>query len=442
MPFDEEHVKRMEVEFAAMKTRLDALDQREATPTPEAKDPNIKISAALMLPHGSPEVEKEFNYWKSNLELITDDITGERHDRRRFNYLLPTLSPDVQYSIQEAVTQKSFSACMSALERLYIRKAGDVAAKSALLEKKQEHGENVDSFVSGLRTLASKCTFAVRNTVDGVRSDWIRVAFVRGIKDPEIKYRLLQEPADKELVDLVDLARDLERHRLESGHKGPEPFMTVNQREPGVLQSFPRMKRSTEPLNPDHVSCKCCRKRHSKSMEDCPAPEYRCWRCMKRGHFRKYCPAANPAVTQSSGKGKLNLMTPMFYKLGHTTSRIRVLMKGSKWPCLVDTGASRNFISGAMAWKIKADFTPTVYEVELANGSMEKILWMCRESMVLADSLVMYPELEFMILEDLGTPVVLGNEFLELHRKVVFDYGGPLETLCLNNKNGSDYFSV
>ena len=447
--------------------------------TIQDRDPKLP-SALTMLP-GTPRSEDEYLHFRNNMGLAMECMrAGDDLDKRKCILLLGNISAEIAKLIREAADSLSYQGCVDALNKFYVREENDMLAKGELYRRLQDVEEDIDHFASGLIEISNKCNFQSFATAMDYRNDQLKTAFVNNVRSEEIKYQLLQE---KELTwdSAVSKARDLERAKRDAASRKPAEVFVVKHesrekpgsdenvqeadpngempmmagslasmgvrpgrfpfRAPGNIRfnapfPYPTLRLGFRSPNPNSYSdrmgtsfnnaqtaiCKWCGFVHVKSKDFCPANGAFCWECSMIGHFRKYCP--NKKVPKTS----LNV-AQLYLANDQNDSKlswVELLIRGVETKGLLDSGASRNFISKKFWDKIKSntesEFRSKIHEVEFANGKVVQSFGECEMNMMPKESQVLYPDMSFVILKDLCAPIILGRDFLGQHKEVIFEY--------------------
>ena len=103
---------------------------------------------------------------------------------------------------------------LTILESQFVKPRNEVYARHKLVTRNQSSAETVDEFLQVLKTLSADCNFR-EVTADEHRKQYIRDAFVRGLRSDWIRQRLL-ESRELHLDAAFDKARALEAAREQS----------------------------------------------------------------------------------------------------------------------------------------------------------------------------------------------------------------------------------
>ena len=116
---------------------------------------------------------------------------------------------------------------MTSLEAEYVKSSGDEVNREALYDRKQGVGESVDDIWKDLQTLAWKCSLKARATAEENLEDHIRVAFLLALRSQETHFQITQRDPELDGKQALELARSLERSRMESEKKGMAVFLSL-----------------------------------------------------------------------------------------------------------------------------------------------------------------------------------------------------------------------
>jgi hypothetical protein len=138
--------------------------------------------------------------------------------------------------------------------------------------------------------MASKCEFAAVQLDERVRDQFVAWACCDRIRE-----RLLQEPANRTLDELVSIAVTIERTMAEA-----PALSSGNQPSASVGHVFSRRDR---PSSLSSSGCgKCGRDGHTARCAECPARGQLCRSCGKYGHFSSKCRSSAATDRRASGR--------------------------------------------------------------------------------------------------------------------------------------------
>ncbi|GBP93681.1 Retrovirus-related Pol polyprotein from transposon 412 [Eumeta japonica] len=99
---------------------------------------------------------------------------------------------------------------------------GEVALQHKFCLRQQQEGESIANYVAGLKGIGGKCNFICNNCQQSTFETHLRVQFIRGLANAEIKERLLQESSSTKFDDLIKIALAIETAKSESKEMGTE----------------------------------------------------------------------------------------------------------------------------------------------------------------------------------------------------------------------------
>ena len=113
---------------------------------------------------------------------------------------------------------------------------------------------------------------------------------------------------------------------------------------------------------------------------------------------------------------------------------IGVQVNGTPCKALIDSGSSRSYMHLAFAKDLKLKILPRKSMVTLANtDSKSKVLGTCRIKINTESKT--YENVEVGIFENLCCDLLLGGDFLQLHKKVIFEFSEKGNELTISKSN-------
>lgn len=347
----------------------------------------------------------------------------------KLNTLINYISPEIYEIIAEC---PDYPSAISKLESVFVKPQNEVFARHLLITRRQDNDETIDQYLQSLTRMARECEFKAV-TLEKCRDDYVRDAFINGLRSAYIRRRLLEN-------NVTDLKTVFEHARaLELAQKNAETYehLTVHSSivAPVTLDTSGD---STRPLNetcqqktptlavvstPPAKCFFCGYAKHPRSK--CPARNATCNNCGKKGHFRQVCrsekmSAALPhlgAICQSVPKS-----------LSRATVQLKV--NGRQTEALLDTGSSESFISQELVNSQNWVTTPDPGRISMAAKSLKAdIIGKCLVNIELNGEL--YSNVKLMVLPALCADILLGHDFLKLHKGIEILFGGSRPTLSV-----------
>ncbi|CAI6356579.1 unnamed protein product [Macrosiphum euphorbiae] len=197
----------------------------------------------------------------------------------------------------EIKTQK-FETVISKLKDYYCPKQLVISERYKFNSRKQKEGESVNDFIIELRRLASSCKF------DAFLDQALRDRLVASLSDDIMVRKLLAEPSALSFDSACKTVMDMDTVRKNTAvmHERVEAeTLSIRQKfknQSSKLQSHKHEDVSSKAIqkkkyvgerNSSHGNAcgRCGRKSHSKS--ECPAKDWVCFNCSKKGHTSHMC---------------------------------------------------------------------------------------------------------------------------------------------------------
>jgi hypothetical protein len=197
------------------------------------------------------------------------------------------------FRIYTSLTTNPREAYDDAVARLathFGQPASTIFNRAQFTRRQQRSGESVTQYIAALREMASKCEFAAAQLDERVRDQFVAWACCDRIRE-----RLLQEPANRTLDELVSIAVTIERDMAEA-----PALSSGNQPSASVGHVFSRRDR---PSSPSSSGCgNCGRDGHTARCAECPARGQLCRSCGKYGHFSSKCRSSATTDRRVSGR--------------------------------------------------------------------------------------------------------------------------------------------
>ena len=397
---------------------------------------------------GKATSEQAWKHWKKTFDYFTDNFTGSNalDDTKKLAALTNCVSPYVFTFISAA---EKFTDAINILEGIYVRPRNEVYARHLVSSRKQQDHESVDEFMNALDLLAKDCSFA-DVTADVYRDEFIRDAFVRGLKSPEIRQRLLEECKKKK--DTFDKARTLElslRNSLAMQNKSYQPQCLSTESHPNdpicdktqdsVCASTGAFGNSPKPARSNCYFCGNVF--HSRSS--CPAKDITCYLCGKTGHYAKVCKSSN---RQNSGNSKSRnyqsnrqptAASLQPYALSDSTINVKV--NTSSFQALVDSGSTNSFMDKSVAVTLGLHISnENKQTISMAVGSRNsKTLGSVSVKLQISDQC--FDKVNFLVLENLCCNLIIGHDILKSYDTLVIKFGGPKPSLRVDNITDSAF---
>ncbi|KAJ0178188.1 hypothetical protein K1T71_006011 [Dendrolimus kikuchii] len=295
----------------------------------------------------SSSASKEWEHWKRTFEnfLKASESTSGQVPRCNLDLLINHVSSNIYTYIAECT---DYSQAMNILSKLFTKPKNIVYARFALATRKQQCEESLDTFLQILKQLSKDCDF---KSVDANtnRDDYIRDAFISGIRCAKIRQRLL-ENLSLTLDEAYDKALSLEMAEMNCQGYNSSNLNAVPD-TPGTTDS--NISQNTLAATPINFSRK-------KS----------CFFCGDKIHPRRNCPAKD-IILQSFEELKSDIAKSSIYAINNDI------------PFVVETDASEHSIAATLSQNNRpiAFFSRSLNHSEQNHSAIEKEAYAIVESL-------------------------------------------------------------
>ncbi|GFS34226.1 uncharacterized protein NPIL_218731 [Nephila pilipes] len=148
--------------------------------------------------------ETKWRHWKKTFENFLGGIKTLTEENK-----LPLLSNYVTSNVYQFINDcTTYTGAIAILDSLFIKKRNVIFARHCLSTRNQQTEETVSEYLQVLNQLSKDCDFTDVKA-EQYRKEYIRDAFIRGLKCPRIRQRLL-ENTSMTLDQAFEQARTLE----------------------------------------------------------------------------------------------------------------------------------------------------------------------------------------------------------------------------------------
>ena len=329
----------------------------------------------------------------------------------------------------------------------------EIYARYKLSTCKQTDGESIDTYIQDLHRLRKYCNFQAV-TAEQHRQGYVCDDFISGIQSKDIRQKLL-ENVSLTMEQIFDQART-----LQMAHKNAESYSTnsfslcatncqhsIISEESNANQDSHNPTAAAMYSHPDQSCFFCGHPWHPRNL--CPAKNSKCKLCGRTGHWERACKSSNKTSNSSNNQyrqqnpqqqryqhGTSAAIWPSLAAIpqggGETTAYCKIKIKKSKINALINTGStSCSFIHKHLVTRLKLPIIPAVGEVSMANVSFTtKVEGECIVDIQLRKR--KYKKVKLYILDNLCAEVILGRDFMEQHKNIVFNFGGSKPSLIVS----------
>lgn len=401
---------------------------------------------------GKPSTtESQWNHWLKTFEnfLVISNAT----EVDKLGLLINHVSSTVYDHISDC---SSYSSAIATLKSVYSKPVNKLMARYILATRKQASHETIEQFLNALKILAKECQFTSLSLAERTH-EAILDAFVAGIASSSIRQRLL-ENSSLTLEQASSQAQSLDLAQ-KNATLYAAPTLTdlsaslLDQRETMSDANSSRENVASETLGAVRSKCFFCGNLYHPRNK-CPAKEVTCFKCSKRGHFSKVCKSnvSEKRFTPSSKRPTTAGMQSLSDKdescdskswLGYlayasinhdTKAPSNLLMLATVNNCqistMIDSGSSKSFLHSEVANSLGLKIYPSKEKILMATSNLATDtlghtyidIMLCGRS---------YKNYKVGVLPELCTNLILGRDFMNIHKSVEFNFKGSYPKLSL-----------
>ena len=332
------------------------------------------------------------------------------------------VSPSVYEFIAEA---PNYTQAIDILRNLYVKPVNVMYNRHILITHRQGDTETIDQYLQELERLSKHCNFAAVSAEE-YRQEYVRDAFINGLRSSAIRTRLLESPA-LTLQQAFQEARTLELAQKHSDDfQSPSTSIvagiTSEQSETALAAA------NKGPTGAEKQKCFFCgNDRHPR--QKCPARESVCNKCQKTGHWERVCRSNK----SNNNLGALTANQPSLCTIHSTqptvdqrkdSSMTTTYVNNRALQTLIDSGSDLSFISEKVAKKLKLFILPAPSKsITLADKTQscpvvgEVVLDMNING-------TLYTGQVISVLRNLFVDMIIGKDFMRQHKSVTLNFGG------------------
>ena len=386
---------------------------------------------------------KEFKHWKRCFENYVSEcvtVTADNAETKKLQALTNMLSCDIYDYIDEC---NEYTAAMAILEKVFVKAPSEIYARYKLRNAKQANGQSLEDFRRTLGKIAKDCNFKDVNAAQ-YKQEMMRDSLISGILSGEIRRRLLEETeltfdrAFNLAVTYSDANSDSKAIECQAGPVSePIHAMTSSLTENRISDTDDESS-GVLAMSSSSV-CNFCGSRKPHVWKNCIARQGTCHKCHTVGHWARACPSKKGRKKSSQKSFANAVVCAMHNAVSSCLSHALVdcYIQGKCLNTIVDTGASKNYIDVAAAHSLHLEIQPCSLEVGFAQASLkQKALGVCYVDVCLHKRV--HRNIEIFVLKDLCSQLLLGKDFQQKFKRVIFETNGPEDDLVINGKQSNE----
>jgi hypothetical protein len=150
--------------------------------------------------------------------IVGESETTEKKKVQIFINCLPAATYALLTSLTapEKPDSKTFAILTKLLRDHLCPQSSVFAAQHKFLLRVQHEGESISNFIADLRTLSAQCEYKCTHCEQPTTETHLRSQFIRGVRDGEIRERLLQQAGAVTFEKIGEIALAVETSKAES----------------------------------------------------------------------------------------------------------------------------------------------------------------------------------------------------------------------------------
>ena len=392
----------------------------------------------LSIDPNSPSAGKEWKHWVRRFESYAShfakSMSNEEADAYRLNALVNYADTEIYGYFDHCET---YEEAEGILQELYVKEPSEIFARYILRMAQQKPSQTLSDFRCTLNKLAKDCSFS--NLTAAQHKDlMVRDAFIAGLSSPEIRQRLLEHKTltYSEAYRLAVTFDDAKRNNLEFSHPnssfGATSSMAANAINTPPIDNV-NVDQSASATGRVSGVCIHCGGSRTHDFKNCKAKSVICYNCGKKGHFSRACQSKKNSSFSGNRSKHVATVEQNDCSLSCTEMSTSVVegrnpvityavINNRRYNALLDTGSFKCFIDKSIAVNFNIERAPP-FRVGLAQATNKvTISGVCNVNLKVLGNV--YKNVKLYVMNNLCGDILLGREFLNLHKNVIFRFNG------------------
>lgn len=387
---------------------------------------SLSVQSTSMLSPPKPfviegELKSKWKQWKQRFQLyMTATESDKKSDEIKKAILLHSVGEEI-LGIFNTLNKENatYEESLKALEDYFMPKANVTVERHNFYMRTQSENEEFNSFYNDIKKLVVNCDFG------DMKDDMIRDRIVCGIKDPQVKQRLLREDA-LTLEKAVNICRASETAQkqlkvIASAEVSQVKRANKDSAWKGAERENNSEKRTENKNTKREFKCKRCGRSHEP--RNCPAFNQECIKCKKKGHFAKCCLNKNKKVQVLENETQSEKNENKKFTIGtiskNENKKIswiqKVQVENSEINFKLDSGAEVNVLPvkdfKKISKKTNVKMCTSRTQLQTYDGTSIKVIGKCNLKLRIPSSKRVY-DVEFEVV-NLSAQPILGQETIE-----------------------------
>jgi len=387
----------------------------------------------LSIDPNSTLAEDEWNFWFKTFTNFVEAMPRGENAVDKLSVLTAYLTAPIYKLISKEAT---YEGAIAHLERLFVKPKNEIYARYMLAVARQSNNESIDAFVLRLNKLCQNCDFS---SVDAQKyqDDMKRDSFISGISSSFIRQRLLENQT-LSFAEAYEKARSFELAKLnndtylsEENNRASTCAVDIEACVVSPPNTNTLIEENTSAVRTRPPSrkfvCFFCGDNKWHPRDRCPAKNKTCDFCAKVGHLAKCCLRKKESIKARSSC--INCIEHHVLASAALQSTFppqvltEVTVNNKTAQALIDTGSTCSYISQDFVKKYKLRYKQAKILANMANSSLQtEITGVCYLNLKFLD--YAYKDCKFYVMSDLIADSIIGDDILQQHKSVTFNFGG------------------